>query len=71
MVGAAMAGAVAVGNYRDLNEAAQTFISIKETIEPRQKNNAVYHAAYQNYRDTFRLLSNSGIFNQVKNQVSQ
>jgi xylulokinase len=69
MVGAAMCGAVAAGYYHRLDEAAQNFIKIKETIEPRPQNRAVYQTAYQNYRDTFSLLSESGIFNQLKRQV--
>lgn len=68
MVGAAMCGAVAAGYYRDMEEAAQKFIKIKETIEPRSQNRAVYQISYQNYRDTFSLLSESGIFNQLRRQ---
>jgi xylulokinase len=69
LVGAAMCGAVATGQYRDLNEAAQKFVKTKETIEPSSRNITVYDAAYQNYRDAFSLLSNSGIFNQLKRQI--
>lgn len=71
LVGAAMCGAIATGHYRDFNEAAQNFIRIKETIEPHPKNHAVYQTAYQNYRDVFSLLSDSGIFKQLKRQTFQ
>lgn len=69
LVGAAMCGAVATGHYRDLNEAAQNFVKIKDTIEPRSQNKTVYEAAYNNYRDTFSLLSESGIFKRLKDQI--
>jgi xylulokinase len=71
MVGSAMCGAVAIGHYQDLNEAAQNFIQIKDTIEPRPENQPLYASLYQNYQDTFSLLSDSGIFNQLKRQTPQ
>lgn len=71
LVGAAMCGAVAIGQYRDLNEAAHKFIKITETIEPSSRNHTVYDAAYQNYRDSFSLLSDSGIFKRLRRQIHQ
>jgi xylulokinase len=69
LVGAAMCAAVAIKQYRDLNDAANKFIQIKETIEPQTQNQNVYQAAYQNYRDTFSLLSESGIFKRIRGQI--
>jgi xylulokinase len=69
MAGAAMFGAVAAGYYRDIDEATQKFIKIKDTIEPRSQNRAIYDTAYQNYRNTFSLLSESGKFKHLKQQI--
>ena len=69
LVGGAMCAAVAIGSYRGLDEAASNFIQIKEKIEPNPENRTVYEATYQNYRDVFSLLSDSGIFKQLKNQI--
>jgi xylulokinase len=71
LVGAAMCGAVAIGQYRDLNEATQKFIKIEETIEPLTGNKMVYEEAYHNYRDAFSLLSESGIFKRLRRQIHQ
>lgn len=62
LVGAAMCAAVAVGEYRDLHEAAGNFVRLKETIDPQKDTQAVYAAAYAKYRQVFRLLSQSGIY---------
>ena len=69
LVGAAMCAAVGAGYYRGLDEAASNFIQIKEKIEPNPENIHVYEATYQNYQDVFSLLSDSGIFKQLKNQI--
>jgi xylulokinase len=69
LVGAAMCAAIAAGYYNSVDEAASNFIQIKEKIEPNPENRSVYEATYQNYRDVFSLLSDSGIFKQLKNQI--
>lgn len=71
LVGAAMCAAVAAGGYRNLNEAAEAFVKVNEVIEPRPKNFEVYQAAYDNYRTAFTLLSESGLFRQLKRQFIQ
>lgn len=69
LTGAAMCAAVAIGLYQDLNQAAQNFVKIKETIRPDLNHMSVYETAYQNYRDAYVLLSGSGIFEQMKKQT--
>lgn len=69
LVGAAMCAAVAVGEYRNLSEAAVNFVKIKLTIEPNPSNFPVYQSAYENYRETFDLLRNDKIFNKMEKQA--
>jgi xylulokinase len=69
LVGAAMCAAVASGYFNGFDEAASKFIQIKETIEPNPENRTVYDATYQNYRDAFSILSDSGIYAQLKKQI--
>ena len=64
LVGAAMCAAVALGEYSNLDEAASKFVAIKESISPNPQNRSVYQAAFENYRETFNLLSSNGIFSQ-------
>lgn len=70
LVGAAMCAAVAVGEYRDLAEAAGKFVHLKETIHPQKKNRAVYRTTYENYWKAFKLLSQSDIFEDLAEQIS-
>jgi len=56
LVGASMCAAVAMGYYRNLQDAAQHFVRIKETIYPIEKNVSRYQDVYENYRDLFMTL---------------
>ncbi len=62
LVGAAMCAAVAVGEYKDLKEAANQFVRVRETIDPQSKNYQVYQAAYNRYREVYNLFCDKGIF---------
>ena len=48
-LGAAMMGAVAVGLYGDLDEAASCMVRLKDTIEPDSHNSDAYAAGYERY----------------------
>jgi xylulokinase len=71
LVGAAMCAAVAVGGYRNLNETVETFVKVNEIIEPLPKNLKVYRTAYKNYQKAYTLLSESGLFIDLKRQLIQ
>ena len=66
LVGAAMCAAVAAGYYEDFYQASRNFVRIKETIEPNQENTDVYNKSFENYRRAFTLLSESGIFSDLR-----
>jgi xylulokinase len=66
LVGAAMCAAVAVGCYKDFYEASNHFVRIKETIEPIPANVPLYEKVFENYRNAFTLLSESGIFGDLQ-----
>jgi len=66
LVGAAMCAAVAAGFYEDFYEASNHFVRIKETIEPNPVNVPVYNKSFENYRRAFSLLSESGIFGDLR-----
>jgi len=70
LVGAAMCAAVAVGEYKDLHAAAEQFVKFRDTIEPLEADRPVYQAAYENYRQAFTLLSESGFFRRLQGEQS-
>ena len=67
LVGAAMCAAVAVGEYESLQEAAKYFVKIKNVVEPDKGNLSVYNGAYENYKRSFKLLSENNLFQSLNN----
>jgi len=65
LVGAAMCAAVGLGAYGNLLEATDSFVQIKDDIEPRQAYASLYNGAYENYRKVFNTLRESAIFENI------
>jgi len=70
LVGSAMCAAVALGEYKNLNEATVNFVKIKGQHEPNPKNFSVYRAAFENYCEIFEMSRKNGIFIRLKNQAN-
>jgi len=70
LIGSAMCAAVALGEYKNLNEAAVNFVKIKGLHEPNPRNFSVYRAAFENYCEIFEISRQNGIFNRLKNQAN-
>jgi xylulokinase len=66
LVGAAMCAAVAIGEYKNFKEASKQFVKVKETIDPDPQNIEIYRIASKNYRYAFKLLSQGGIFKNLR-----
>ena len=66
LVGAAMCAAVAIGEYKNFKEASTQFVKLKEAIDPDPQNIEIYRTASRNYRDAFKLLSQAGIFKNLR-----
>lgn len=49
-LGAAMAGAVAIGIYSDYNDAAQHMISIERIVHPDENSHIIYQEKYKKYK---------------------
>jgi xylulokinase len=62
LVGAAICAAVAIGEYKNIKEASTQFVKVKKAIDPDPQNIEIYRTASRNYRATFKLLSQGGIF---------
>ncbi|PWB51570.1 MAG: hypothetical protein C3F13_14130 [Anaerolineales bacterium] len=67
LVGAAMCGAVAIGEYENIQAASQNFVKIKETIEPIKENADIYEKIFLKYRKIFIALSENHIFRDIIN----
>lgn len=55
-LGAAMAAAVSVGIYENLEEAAKEMVEVKETIYPNKENVETYQKKYELYKKVSGLL---------------
>jgi len=66
LVGAAMCAAIAVGEYAGFKETSDNFVKMNETIEPDIINYEIYQTAYENYRQSFNLLSDYGLFKRLR-----
>ncbi len=55
-MGAAMAAAVAAGEYRDYGEAAKGMVRIAEVIRPDPETAAIYREKYEKYREVCHAL---------------
>jgi len=62
MVGAAMCAVIGIGAYANWNEAASRFVQVKAVIEPDYNTQEVYLSLYENYKNIFVKLKQSGIF---------
>lgn len=69
LVGCAMCAAVALGGYKNLQEAVRNFVQLEDTIEPDETNFDIYQKAFENYRKTFTILSESAIFIDLRDQI--
>jgi len=69
LVGAAICAAVAIGEYDKFEDAANKFIKIDESIEPNKNNHQLYQNVYNNYQQSFKLFSDSGLFKKLQDGV--
>ena len=65
LVGAAMCSAVAIGEYNNIQEAANKFVKIKATIEPQKNNTEIYEKIFSTYCKTFMSLCEHHIFDDL------
>jgi xylulokinase len=65
LVGAAMCSAVAIGEYKNIQEASDKFVKIKETLEPQKNNAEVYEDIFSKYCKTFISLTDHHIFDDL------
>jgi len=49
----AMLGAVAIGDFKDISQAAHNFITIREEIEPERKNAALFKKKLEVYQNLY------------------
>jgi sugar (pentulose or hexulose) kinase len=61
-----MCAAVAIGEYSTLQDAAEKFVKIADTLEPNLSNHQIYQNAYNNYQLSYNLLSKNDIFNKLQ-----
>lgn len=54
--GSAMLGVVAVGRFKDLDEAKKVFVKYKEAIKPNIEMKQKYDKIYQKYKKTYHLI---------------
>lgn len=66
LVGAAICAAVAIGEYDSFYQAAEKFSKVTETKVPNSTNYQIYESAYKNYRLSFNLFRESGLFNKLQ-----
>jgi ribulose kinase len=52
-----MAAAVAAGEYRDFDEAAQAMVAIEKNVEPDSANAGVYDELFGQYVEFYRRLN--------------
>ncbi len=57
--GDAMLAGVAVGVWKDIEEAIEASVQIKETFEPNQKNHAYYMEMYEKYLRVYEAVNNA------------
>jgi len=57
--GDAMLAGVAVGVWKDLEEAISASVQIKETFEPNQKNHAYYMEMYEKYLRVYKAVNDA------------
>jgi xylulokinase len=62
LVGAAMCAAVALGHYAEFETAAEAFVQLGPSIEPKQENTEIYQKTYDRYVKTFEFLSKNDVF---------
>ncbi len=69
MTGAAMCAAIGLGFYQDWQSAADAFIEIDAVLEPQAEHRVIYEQLYANYKDFFRLLSDSSLMRRLSHQT--
>lgn len=60
--GAAIAAGIAVGIYKNYQEATERTVKITKTIFPRRENKEIYQAKYQTYRAVVDALGQSDVW---------
>ncbi len=69
-LGAAMIGAVGAGVFKDLAEASEKMIHVKDTFDPIEKNVEIYGEVYEAFKACYRGLAAEG-FEQINSFQSK
>ncbi|MCL5072636.1 MAG: FGGY family carbohydrate kinase [Actinobacteria bacterium] len=64
-LGSAMCGAVGVGIYKDIREAADDLVKFDKRYEPVPENVKVYEELFGIYRDIYESLDKNGIYKRL------
>jgi xylulokinase len=65
VLGAALLGAVAAGCFNDVEEAVSRMVVVASRLEPASQNRQVYDDLYGLFREAYRALSKSGIYQRL------
>ena len=60
-----MCGAVGVGMYKDLREAADELVKFDKRYEPIPENVKVYDEMFGIYRDVYEALDKKGVYKRI------
>jgi len=65
VLGAAICGAVSIGLFADIKEAAETLVKTDERYEPNSATVEVYDELYDVYCTAFEAFENAGVFGKI------
>lgn len=63
--GAAILGAVAAGVFRTIEEAVETLVHTRSSVEPNRKNHELYDELYAIFGETYRVLRESRVYEKI------
>ncbi len=64
-LGSAMCGAVGVGMYKDIREAADDLVKFDKRYKPVPGNVRVYEELFGIYRDIYESLDKNGVYKRI------
>jgi len=64
-LGSAMCGAVGIGLYKDLREAADDLVKFDKRYEPVPVNANIYNELFQIYCDIYESLDKNGVYRRL------
>jgi xylulokinase len=63
--GAAILGAVAAGLFRTIEEAVETLVHTRSSVEPNLKNHELYDELYSIFCETYKVLRESRVYEKL------